>query len=439
LPLHAPQKISSKRRFLLRAQRLARGVAVFAIYPLLSRKTRNGSRFAFGYQDGGFAGNTKYLYLWAHLNRPDLKVGWISHNGALVARLRALGLPAYRRWSLSGIWHTVRSAALFFDHSPSDVNVMLSKGSVLVNLWHGVGIKPIQFNDPKCVVSTHAKHRKNAVTRAIFIDYVLDPDVVVSTSEFTSRHFSDQFRISEERCPSLGYARLDCASDPQLKDFAISLESTPFAVTRWDEFAEHYIYLPTFRDTGRSFLQDALPDLATLSNSLRSRNAVLYIKLHPKSADQIGEEYDNIRAWPVGIDYYPVLSDFEICISDYSSVIFDYVAVTNAGAVTYTFDYDDYVEEDRSLLYTFDDCVPGPWIHTFEDLCRLLRDGTAVGRSSEQHERVKQLFWGGSCQPASPAVIAFVEQQVALRGMLPNRASTTWIGDGSEMPVTSGK
>lgn len=401
----------SARRLLARAARVGRGALNLTVYPLVARARRDRKRWAFGHQDDLFGGNAKYLYLWASLHRPDIEAVWITGDRALRDRLRAAGHRAELRWSPAGMRHAVRSGAHFFGHSASDVNLLLSNGAKLVNLWHGVGLKPIQHNDPRCVVSTHAKYRHNPLTRALFLDYVVDPDIVVATSPFMREHFADQFRLPEARCPELGYPRLDASADARLKQAVRALDEAAGASPFTGEFSEHYIYMPTFRDTERPFLEEALPNMERFSAILAARNAVLYVKLHPKTRDAIPARYGNIKPWPAALDVYCYLADFDGLISDYSSVLYDYVAVKDTGAVVYTFDYESYLAGDRGLLYDFGDLVPGVWANSFDELCDALRDGAALVRApDDRYDRVRALFWGGSARPASPAVARYVEE-----------------------------
>lgn len=383
------------------------------MYPLSSRVRRRKDRWIFGYQDEGFAGNAKHLFLWVSLNRSDLKAYWITGDRCLRDRLREAGYRSELRWSLRGMYRALRSGAYFFDHSIADVNTMLSGGAKIINLWHGVGVKPIQFNDPRCVVSTHAKYRSSFFTRMLFLDYLIDPDAVVSTSPFMRAHFADQFRLPEARCPELGYPRLDCSVDPELKAAARSFDSALDDQLMWSEYAEHYIYMPTWRDTERPFLQEAFPDLSALSRILQERGAVLYLKLHPKSADVLPEDFPNIRPWPTGLDVYPMLADFDCLISDYSSVLYDYLAVRDRGALVYTFDHQRYMTQDRALLYDFAEIVPGAWARSFEEFCGLLTDGEAIRAPGKRQQQVHDLFWSGSSRPASPAVARYVDALLA--------------------------
>ncbi|WP_189338477.1 CDP-glycerol glycerophosphotransferase family protein [Sphingobium sp. SCG-1] len=383
------------------------------VYPLLSLVPRDEQRWAFGHQGGEFAGNSKYLYLWLSIHRPDIQASWITPDKALQRFLTDAGYRSHRKWSVGGILHALRSSAHLFDHSASDVNLLVSGGARLINLWHGVGLKATQLGDKGGVISRHQKYRRNWFMRALFLDYLKRPSIVVTTSPFMQAHFSSQFDLPRERCPRLGYPRLDPASDTTLKAVAAALDSKWSEKPFEDSFAERYIYLPTYRDTERPFMEEALPDLDRLSTTLAARNAVLYVKLHPRTTGTIPDMHANIRPWPAGLDYYAWLDEFDILITDYSSVLYDYLFVRSRGAILYTFDLARYLREDRQLLYPYAENVAGVRTSSFGDLCEILKQGVALHPSCDkQLERVREKFWSSSAAPASPEIVRYVEALV---------------------------
>src|SRR5690606_9400594 len=86
-------------------------------------------------------------------------------------------------------------------------------------------------------------------------------EMVATTSDLMQRHFAEQFRIPKECCPQLGYPRLDIFDDPALMEAARRIDINQGFEFNSDGFDEVYLYVPTFRDTGRPFLEEALPDL----------------------------------------------------------------------------------------------------------------------------------------------------------------------------------
>lgn len=383
---------------------------------------RSPRQWLFGHQGGLFAGNSKYLFLWVATNRPDLRAVWLADNDATVRLITDAGFVAYRRWSLRGVRATVRSRVLVYCHGLSDVNARLSGGAYLANLWHGVGLKSTMFGDRTGIMSHYKRRWSNPLGRTLFYAYLKAPDMLATTSDFMQAHFAEQFELPRERCPQLGYPRLDTVADGELRRLAIDLDARQGFRFNPAGRREAYLYMPTWRDTGRPFLTAALPDLDRLNDLLRARDALLYIKLHPWTKESLPAGYSHIASWPDEIETYSYFDQLTGLITDYSSVLYDYLFSRDGGAILYTFDRASYEAEDHALLYPFDENVAGVTVQDFDALCDVLARGTALVPCARA-AAIREKFWGGSAVPASPAIVSYIEKAVARRGI--RRASGT--------------
>ena len=384
------------------------------LFPLSRLFPRSPRRWAFGHIGGTFEGNPKFLFLWLSLHRPDLSIVWITGDRATIRLLHAHGYPVRRRWSAGGIWAALRARVFVVAHGPDNVNLPLSSGALLINLWHGVGLKPIQYGDPNgAVVRARRRARGRAFGYLRELKFLRSPDALITTSAFTRAHFAQQCELAEENCPALGYPRLDCATDPQLRAAAEALEP---ADRPCFDATETYIYMPTFRDGEGDFLADAIPDYARLSAVLAARGAVLYVKLHPRTAAVLPADWPNIRPWPKHADFQTYLARFTGLLTDYSSVLYDYLYLKPTGAILYTFDEARYRRDDRALLYDFDANTAGTRAASFDELCDVLADGRALQPdASGQLARVRERFWGTAHGPAAPAIVHYVEERLQAR------------------------
>jgi CDP-glycerol glycerophosphotransferase (TagB/SpsB family) len=378
------------------------------VYPIAKLTPRRADLWLFGYQRGGFAGNSKALFLWVCAHRPDIAAIWISSDAEVVRLLRSKGYTAYRKGSVAGTWLSLRASAFFFSHGPEDISLPLSGGALRVNLWHGVGLKAIGFGDPKSSLTLYSNPSLGWFRRTLHRDARLAPDVLVSTSEFTQAHFSSQFRLPAERCPPLGYPRLDSVRDSVLAE---RLSAFPGSEPRalWpDGIEEVYAYVPTFRDSKRPFLSDAFPDLERLEAALERRNAVLFIRLHRHSAGSAEFQTERIRFWPEGVDLDASLPHLTGLITDYSSVHYDYIYHSDRGSILYPFDEADYRAQDRLLLYPYAENTAGYRAASFDELLALLDSGEAL-RPHADVTRVRRKFWCDAAGPASERVVHHVE------------------------------
>ena len=389
--------------------KLARNAAINgALLSVAGLAPRQSNAWLFGHKGEIFAGNSKYLYLWINLHRPDIRAVWLAHNDATYKMLTRHGLPCEMRWSTAGIKAALTSKYYVFCHGVGDVNARLSKGATLINLWHGVGLKSTMFGDKDGIMHHYRRHWTNWRGSLLFYEHVRQPDIVATTSDFMQQHFSEQFELPIARCPQLGYPRLDVAADPELRRLAVKIDQGESFDFNPDGHAEVYLYMPTRRDTDRPFLETALPDLARLSSILRERNALLYVKLHPWTSEAWLGDLDNIRLWPNEIEVYTYLDKIDYLITDYSSILYDYLFLKDTGIILYTFDYDDYIANDHTILYPFDENTAGIRVDNFEQFCRVIETGSSL-TPLPQVAQVREKFWGTCVAPMSPAIVAYVE------------------------------
>jgi CDP-glycerol glycerophosphotransferase (TagB/SpsB family) len=370
---------------------------------------RRNNCWVFGHQGGLFAGNSKYLFLWISLHRPDIRAVWITTDQKTLVTIRNAGFEAHRRWSVQGIAVTLRAKVFVCCHGVSDINSRLSGGAFLVNLWHGVGIKATMFGDKGGIVYRSRNYADSIFGRMLFYDLLKLPDIVASTSDFMQQHFSEQFCLPLERCPQIGYPRLDPLLNLVLRNTAVEIDRRTGFQFNHSRFDNVIVYMPTWRDSGRSFLSDALPDLGRLSSALEKCNAVLYIKLHPWTKESLPTEFSNIIRWPDEIEVYTYLYRVNALITDYSSVLYDYIYGNGSGIVLYTFDIDDFKSKDRAILYSFEENTVGLRVSTFDALCDAIATGQVFG-ICEGADHLRERFWGKWEGAASPRVVECVER-----------------------------
>lgn len=386
---------------------------------------RRPKRWLFGHQEGIFAGNSKFLYLWMVAHRPDIEAIWITHRSDVQQELEAHGLPVCRRGTFAGVRAAATAGVYLYCFGPWDVGVAFGGGAFLVNLWHGVGLKAVQYGDPRSAASRASSGNPGWLRRVNELGSRLDPDLLLTTSPFTAAHFADQFRLPLDRCPPCGYPRLDVSLDDKLGRLVHKLDGAAVSRLRGSDVSEVYVYAPTYRDSARSFIGEALPDREALSSVLRARNAVLYLKLHHRTEVPTGWTEGPIRLWPSDTDLYSALPAIDGLITDYSSLHYDWIFGSDRGAILYTFDQDEYERHDRSLLYPFEENTAGWRAATFGELLHLIGSGQAL-QPHPKVANIRQRFWGENEGAACPRIVAVIEER--LRANNRNQRPPNWAG-----------
>ena len=384
------------------------------LFPLAFLLPRRPDLWAFGAPQDGFSGNPKYLFLWVSEHRPDVRAVWLTGSVATHRLLRDRGYRCELRWSLTGMAVAARAMYHVVANDGSDTSLPFTGGARIVNLWHGVGIKNILRG---ARVGQNAQLYRRLWRPDVFLRSAhrfRRPALVLSTSPTMSGHFARCFDVPVDRCPQLGYPRLDPLLDDRFRDLCLSFGAYESLGQRWAGRTV-YLYAPTLRDDDQDFFGEAVPDLAALSEALRPTNGLLLLKLHPFTSAAVGTQVstcDNIMVWPEGLDLYPVLDRVDCLITDYSSLLYDHIAVSGSGVVIYAFDYERYVAKDRDLAFPFEENVVGRRADSFDQLCEELRSGTALAEiPAERLAELRLRFWGTEGpvrRLASPAVADFV-------------------------------
>lgn len=367
----------------------------YALWMIAWLFPRNNRIWIFGGVRGEFNDNAKYLFLYCSQKNPSVCCVWISYKSSTVRHIRNLGLKSYSLFSCKGLYYALRGGYYFFNAYSSDICYFTSGKTVCVNLWHGVGLKKIEF----CIDRGPLYNRyvrKTFKERFYYPQVFRRPDWFVSSTPFQTIKFAKAFRISEKRCLNMGYPRNDILlmGKKEREDFIGRYESEEIRVwiNKFRSYDKIYLYMPTWRESQRNLFSEHM-DLYALNIVMREKNSLLVLKPHPNTlisnpADLLN--YSNICLLQGGVDMYPLLPYTHVLITDYSSILYDYLLMEGKQVILYLYDYADYVKE-RDFNYPFLENVTGELAYSFDDLLRIIKlDVYDISRYTVIRER----FWG---------------------------------------------
>lgn len=369
-------------------------IICYLIYPFSFLVPRSKNQLAFGSYRGGFADNSKYLFIYAVEHFPELQVCWLSVKRQTVKRVRSLGLPAY--WVLSpvGIWKALRAKYWFVNSYSSDIIYCLSGGATIVNLWHGVGLKRCEFNIKDGALAERFV-KQTIKERFYHPESFKRPDYLISSTDFQSKMFASAFRLPLEKCLNLGYPRnaILTQSKENILAFVDKYEprETRQLIDKCKQFEKVYIYMPTWRDSQKNVFAQQM-DLRALSEVLRKQKALLLLKPHPNTIVDNIYQADNIVLIERTVDIYGVLPFTNVLITDYSSILYDYLLIPNKEVILFLYDYDEYVRE-RDFYYPFDENVVGKKVTSFAELLECIKNAD-YSSSEEEKKHIVDAFWG---------------------------------------------
>ncbi|MCR4659052.1 MAG: CDP-glycerol glycerophosphotransferase family protein [Bacteroidales bacterium] len=394
-------------------------LAAYAVYPLSFLFPRNKKKWAFGSFRGAFNDNAKYLFIYCSEHYPEVDCIWLSKSRSTVRDIRALGLKAHFIASTAGILHALTSKYWFYNSYTSDIMFALSGGAVSVNLWHGVGLKRIEFN---ITSGTLARRYQQREFFEVFYhpESFKRPNWVLTSTPFQTDMFAPAFRIPKNRCLELGYPRnlvLTCSeADRQSFIAKYETESTRRLVNKitTSGYSKVFIYMPTWRDSQREVLTQSF-DMPKLNSLLVEQNALLLLKPHANVIVDKAEfdKLSNVAFIDGKTDVYPVMPYTDVLITDYSSVLYDYILMEpRKDVILYLYDYADYVK-DRDLFYPFDENVVGRKVYSFDELYHCIENGDYTIDASER-QRIIDKLWGETATQIPSGRIA----EMTLNGQL---------------------
>lgn len=386
----------------------------FCIYPFSFLLPRRKKRWAFGSFRGAFNDNAKYLFIHVSEKMTEIDSAWLSMNKSTVQEIRTKGLVAFHVLSPKGIWYALTSKYWFFNAYSSDIMFCLSGGAKLVNLWHGLPMKRIEFD----IISGPLADRyvkRSLKERFYHPENFQRPDYLLAASSFFSETFARSFRIPLEQCLLIGYPRnviLNC-SEAERMNFVKKYEpdTTKTLISKLKEggYDRVFIYLPTWRDSQRDFFSHDF-DLKALDETLRQCNALLLLKPHANVAlePSVVEGLTNVEFVPSSVDIYPVLPYTDVLITDYSSVLYDYVLMEHKGMILYLYDFQEY-EKERNFTRAFDDLAFGKRVFDFVSLLTTIGEGDYMMKEDDRKAFACKC-WGLDSKKASERLGLFFQQ-----------------------------
>lgn len=368
---------------------------------------RSKSIIVFGSSFGkSFCDNPKYLYLHYLKNHPQLKVVWITTDDSVVQLLRNNNLPVFHKRSLSGIWYMLRAKYYIFDHGQTDISPWFSGRARLINLWHGIPLKRTHFGIKKGVWSK--RYRRESIADYIVKNKLTNPDLfirphaILAPSNEVASKLADAHRVTPEQCIISRYPRtlpFNWSRGDNL-NLIKQFEGDELAgtVEKFQNYIKVFIYLPTYRDSGKNGFEDSGIDLQDMNNQFNEKNYLLVIKVHPwvKIAQTLVKGLNNVILLNSEVDIYPILPFTDVLITDYSSIYFDYLYL-DREIIFFPYDLSEYTR-DRGLYYDYDEVTPGIKVYDYASLLQAI-NSIDEADYTEERKRVKELFLSDCFRP----------------------------------------
>ncbi|NLM04544.1 MAG: CDP-glycerol--poly(glycerophosphate) glycerophosphotransferase [Clostridiales bacterium] len=366
--------------------KLTKILKVFLSYiALLSLRSRK--KVIFGAWFGNkFADNSKYLYK-AMLNYSDIRPIWITQNKDVYENMKKNRYEVYLNNSIKGIYHQLTASAYFTCTGKADVSYYLLSNARHIELWHGIPLKKIMYDDK--ISNDHNRENDKKIIKRIMNWPGKKKRYVVSTSDKISEIYTSAFNLDKSKIIQLGQPRNDVFFSEEIEDIGFPKEYKEKKVI---------LYMPTHRNEGKTKIEiEKILDLERINNICKANGWIFLVKKHYYHKDEITEfdKYSNIKDITKEIyDSQMLLKYTDILITDYSSCYIDYLLL-DRPVIFYNYDYENYIMKDREMYFEYDSVTPGKkaenYLELEKELIELIQENNDEYR--ELRKEVRDLFY----------------------------------------------
>lgn len=387
----------------------------YLLYAISFLFPRDKQKWVFGnYIVDQFGDNPKYLFLYLQLYHPDIRAIWITEDPRIYHELQQKGLEVHIKCSISGFYHCLTAGVYIYNTFSQDVNYFTSGGALLLNMWHGVGLKTIEFSITRG--SLAACYRDKKLTYRLHMPWRFKrPDYLLSSSPFQSKPFAKAFRIPVERCLNIGYPRNDVMLMPEAVRLQLirkyeHADTIPY-IEKLRKFHKVYLYMPTWRDS-TTFLADLGLDLQRINQIMQAKDELLILKMHVNTANMPVEGLSNVWILPWCLDVYSIFPYTHTLITDYSSVLYDYLLLPGKEVILFVYDLEKYLAE-REFNYPFLPNVAGHVVQDLEAFYAALGTTGELQRNNDVNI-IRERFWGNYNGHAAKDLTVFLKRTLGL-------------------------
>lgn len=349
----------------------------FLAYHLSGLSRRRKNRLLFGAWGGNkYSDNPRFLFEKLHkMELSDTELVWVGKEPLKdleIFREPGATVTFVKRNSLKSYYYQLTADKAFFANSYRDFGVFnLLKGAVIVQLWHGFGLKNTQASKKNISAMKKRYYRVGAKS---FEKY----DYFISSSPANTKKILESFQgngITPEKIIPSGQPKnqflIEMSKFGENKN--TSKENFRYKLLKKYGIPQDKIlftYLPTFRDHRETLTLSNLtgPEAEGLTEALKEGGGVLLEKFH--FADDIPYEPSKVHGiYRVDAkeDSTDLLLATDVLITDYSSCYVDFTLL-DRPIIHFLYDLEDYKTLDRGLYYPIEEYKGGPMAKDLQEL-----------------------------------------------------------------------
>lgn len=304
---------------------------------------KDASIWVIGSYHGKYIDNSKYLFEYISKTHSEITIIWLSGNRELIKTLRSKGYTASWKYGLSGFLLSFRAKVVIVSSYRNNVNPYAINNSFVVNLWHGYGLKTIEYDIPVDYNNNFKKKRKMFDMLSYLLPrFNMSYDLVTVPSEIIKEKFKNAFKIPKSIMVVTG--------DPRMDRLFINSPS--------NDDQNIILYVPTFRSKKPIDYFSFQFDPEEWQYYLLEVDHYLHIKFHQndKNLEMVCSDrfhkYNRIKIMHRSTDLYSMLNRVSIVITDYSSIMFDSIAI-NIPVLFMPLEMEQYLSDERPFYFDY--------------------------------------------------------------------------------------
>lgn len=363
-----------------------------------------------------YCDSSKYLFEYVNNQCPTINAIWFTKNKQVLKMVKNKGYTACLAYSLKGYLLSIRAKVGVISVGTGDINKYAIGKMKIVQLWHGIPLKPVVYSDPKKVTKNNLEKLKKLSYIFPFLLKGTDCKgaLVVSSSEETKALFSRIFNTKNVKIT--GYPKYDSLFMNNLKNIKIN----NFFLEYKKKGFKLGLYAPTYRKKLEfDIVNYLIQNLNIINKRLREMKIILAIRLHPANFKEITIEpsrenfiKSNIRIindTEIEQDIYSILSIFDFLITDYSSIFFDYLLLDRPIIFT-PFDIEQYIQNNDQFLYDYKKITPGPKARDWNEVLEYIHEINDITNTyQKEREKIRNIFHryvdGNNCKRVYEMII----------------------------------
>lgn len=346
--------------------------------------------------------SSRIFFEYVHKNHPEIRCVWLSKNRQILRMLRENGYEAVSAFSLYAMWLSFR-AGMIFSTSSDEFFLGFTKGSVFMELWHGMPLKKIGFDDNVSKGNGTLLHKFGLEMNIRFFHWksfmYMKNCWTLTSSDFFVPFLQTAFDLSKERILPAGLPRTDAL-------FSCKEEALIEKIRSEFSGCKILLYMPTFRTgvwSGKPFNPFAADygfNADEFSNFLEKENIVFLYKPHFVDLEltqnsQAGKRFVSIDDYSYS-ELYNFTGQVDILMTDYSSIYFDFIA-TKKPVVLLPFDLDEYLKTSRAHYFDYSE-IEGAKAKNWKEFYRIIEEKKYSPASEKTQKKFAEYLDGKCCE-----------------------------------------